>query len=160
MGQFIGSLQDSRIETTTTLAPPSNQYPDGESTILIATVSLTSRETEKPSGTVAFMDGTTSIGTGTLSSGQVILDTSSLSKGSHSISARYMGNDNFRPSTSSSFTLTVKEPPNETITSNPPLPQEPLWKKSLSLLGEFFNEIIITVCGGVILAIIKKKYFP
>lgn len=159
LGQFIGSVQDSRIETVTTLVSPPNKYPDMESTTLIAIVNATFEGTGNPSGTIAFMDGTTTIGTGTLRSGQAILDASSFSKDSHSISARYMGNDNFRPSTSSSFTLAVKEPPNETITSTPSF-KETLLNRILNLIGEFFNEIIITVCGGIILAIIKKKYFP
>lgn len=110
LGQFIGSVPGSRVETITTLAPLSNQYSAGGSIALQATVNATSG-TEKPSGTVIFMDANNPINYGNkdLISGQAILDTSSFSIGSHSITARYIGNDKFRPSTSSSFTLTIEE---------------------------------------------------
>jgi|SRR5665647_2179732 len=162
LGQFIGSIPGSRIETMTTLTPSPNKYSVEKSVMLIAKVSATSQGTEKPSGTVIFTDGTNPIGNGNkdVISGQAILDTSSLSIGSHSIIARYIGNNNFRPSTSSPFTLTIPGSSNRTITPpTTPLPPDSLWKRFLDHLGEFFNEIIITICGGIILAIIKKKYF-
>jgi YVTN family beta-propeller protein len=111
LGQFIVSVPGSRVETMTTLASSSNRYQNGEPRTVNVTVSATSQGTEKPSGTVIFTDGTNSIRNGNreVISGQAIFDTSSLSIGSHSIIARYIGNDNFRPSTSSSFTLTVPE---------------------------------------------------
>jgi hypothetical protein len=39
------------------------------------------------------------------------LTTSALSVGSHSITAQYIGNNNFKPSTSPAFTLIVKKEP-------------------------------------------------
>ena len=44
---------------------------------------------------VTFKDGGTTIGTGTLSSGQATLTTSALTPGSHSITAVYGGDTNF-----------------------------------------------------------------
>jgi len=110
LGQFIGSVPGSRVETMTTLAPLSNRYSSGEPITLQATVNATSG-TEKPSGIVIFTDENNPIQNGNrdVISGQAILDASSLSIGSHSITARYIGNDKFRPSTSSSFTLTIEE---------------------------------------------------
>lgn len=150
LGQFIGSVQDSRIETITTLAPPPKKYLGGEPTTLIATVSATSKGTEKPSGAVIFTDESDNIGTEDLILGHATLDTSSLSIGSHSIIARYTGNNNFRPSTSS-FILTVPEP------------SPSLWDRFLNFLGEFFNEIIVGLFGAAALTIIKmikRKYLP
>ena len=111
LGQFIGPVPGSKIETITTLVPSPNQNPDGKPITLIATVNSMSQGTEIPSGKVIFTDGTKSIENGDrdLTSGQATLETSYLSIGSHSIVARYTGNNNFRPSTSSSFTLTVPE---------------------------------------------------
>lgn len=146
LGQFIGSVPGSRVETMTTLTSSPNRFLVGESRTLTATVSATSQVTEKPSGTVTFMEGATSIGTETLSDGQAILDTSLLSNGSHSIIARYKGNNQFRPSTSSSFTL---------------IGQDLSSKKSV-LEHPIVAGIIIAVVSGIIslgLYIIKKKYF-
>ncbi len=110
VGQFIGSVPGSRIETMTTLASLYNQYSSGESIMLQATVNATSG-TEKPSGIVIFTDANNPIKNGNkdVISGQAILDTSSLPVDSHSITARYIGNDKFRPSTSSSFQLATEK---------------------------------------------------
>jgi hypothetical protein len=57
---------------------------------------------------VAFSDGTTQIGTGTLSpNAQATFSTSSLSAGIHSITAKYSGDTNFAASTSAAFTETI-----------------------------------------------------
>ncbi|WP_394326079.1 Ig-like domain-containing protein [Methanosarcina horonobensis] len=91
----------------------------------------------EPSGTVTFIEGNTSIGTETLSSGQAILTISPLSVGSHSIIARYRDNDNrFRPSTSSSLTLLVEHPAIETTEESPII------------------EFIIAVISGIIVTLI------
>ncbi|WP_052721621.1 YVTN family beta-propeller repeat protein [Methanosarcina siciliae] len=109
LGQFIGHVVGSRIETKTTLVSLSNQQ-SGKTKELQATVNATSG-TEIPSGTVIFMDANNPIKNGNkdVISGQAILDISSLPVGSHSITARYIGNDKFRPSTSSSFPLSIDE---------------------------------------------------
>jgi Bacterial Ig-like domain (group 3) len=75
----------------------------------IAKVDTTTKGTEKSSGTVTFIDGNKDIGTGTVNSGQAILTTSSLSVGQHSIIARYSGYNNFKPSISSTFPITVHD---------------------------------------------------
>src|SRR5438876_8013574 len=63
-----------------------------------------------PSGTVTFYDGATALGTGSVnSSGQATLSTSSLTAGSHSITASYAGNSNFASSTSAALTQTVNK---------------------------------------------------
>ncbi len=53
---------------------------------------MTSQGTEKPLGTVTFIDGNTQIGTEAVNSGQALLTTSVLSVGSHSITAQYIVN--------------------------------------------------------------------
>jgi hypothetical protein len=64
--------------------------------------------TGTPTGTVNFLDGTTALGSGTLSGGQATFTTSSLTTGSHSITANYAGDTNFVTSTSSILSLAVK----------------------------------------------------
>ncbi|AKB80210.1 collagen triple helix repeat domain protein [Methanosarcina horonobensis HB-1 = JCM 15518] len=137
LGQFICSVPGSRIETITTLTSSPDHYSTRDPITLTATVNTTSQGTERPSGTVTFIEGNTSIGTETLSSGQAILTISPLSVGSHSIIARYRDNDNrFRPSTSSSLTLLVEHPAIETTEESPII------------------EFIIAVISGIIVTLI------
>jgi hypothetical protein len=60
-------------------------------------------------GTVTFKDGTTVLGTGTISGGMATLNTSTLAIGSHSITASYAGDINENGSTSSVLSQTVKQ---------------------------------------------------
>jgi len=63
---------------------------------------------DRPTGTVTFYDGATSLGTGTLNgSGVATIATSSLIGGPHSITAAYGGDSNFSSSTSTVLTQTV-----------------------------------------------------
>jgi hypothetical protein len=103
----------------TELTCSANQYTFGQTITFTAKVDTTSQETEEPSGTVTFIDGKTQIGAEAVNSGQTILTTSALSVGSHSITAQYIGNNHFKPSTSPTFTLTVKE---ESIFHHPLFP--------------------------------------
>jgi hypothetical protein len=56
---------------------------------------------------VTFYDGTTSLGSVTLSSGSASLSTSTLTAGSHSITATYAGDSTYASSTSSAITITI-----------------------------------------------------
>jgi hypothetical protein len=73
-----------------------------------------------PTGIVTFFDnGTTQLGTGNLSGGQASYSTSSLSQGSHSITAAYSGDAQYNQSTSSVWTQTVNQTSSSTtITSS------------------------------------------
>lgn len=62
-----------------------------------------------PTGSVGFYDGTTLLGTSTLSAGVAALTTSSLATGSHPITAQYDGVGNFPAVTSVVLTETVKD---------------------------------------------------
>ena len=63
-----------------------------------------------PTGTITFMDGSATLGTGTLNaSGQATLTTSALGLGSHSITAVYGGSSTFSSSTSSAVTQIVNQ---------------------------------------------------
>ena len=58
-------------------------------------------------GSVTFQEGSTDLGSGTLSGGTATFTTSALSAGSHSITALYSGDTNYRSVTSSVITQTV-----------------------------------------------------
>ena len=117
--QRPGSLDNPMVDTKTGLTSTATEYVSGQLITFTAKVDTTSQETEEPSGTVTFIDGKTQIGAEAVNSGQTILTTSALSVGSHSITAQYIGNNHFKPSTSPAFTLTVKE---ESIFHHPLFP--------------------------------------
>jgi hypothetical protein len=73
--------------------------------ILTATVSSTGGGT--PSGTVAFQEGSTVLGTSTLSDGAATHSATSLRAGDHTITAVYSGDANFQGSISPVLTQTV-----------------------------------------------------
>jgi hypothetical protein len=60
-----------------------------------------------PTGTVAFMDGASLLGTSNLSAGTAIFTTSSLAVGSHSITAVYNGDANFVAITSAAVSESI-----------------------------------------------------
>lgn len=94
--------------STTALTASASTVRAGSSITFTATVAGPSGSTGTPTGTVIFMDGTTTLGTGTLSSsGTTTYSTSTLSTGSHSVTAVYGGDMNFSGSTSSAVTVTV-----------------------------------------------------
>jgi hypothetical protein len=62
-----------------------------------------------PTGNVTFYDGGKSLGTGSLSAdGHATFSISSLSKGTHSITAAYNGDDNFDGCNSGAFSQVIK----------------------------------------------------
>jgi autotransporter-associated beta strand protein len=67
-----------------------------------------------PTGTVTFQEGTTILGTASLdNTGTAVFTTTTLSAGTHAITAVYSGSANFSPSTSSPLTQTVTTSPIE-----------------------------------------------
>jgi hypothetical protein len=60
-----------------------------------------------PTGTVTFVDGTTTLGTATLSGGIASFSTSSLAIGGHAIVAQYSGDSTFAASTSAATAVTI-----------------------------------------------------
>jgi hypothetical protein len=92
--------------TTTTLTASAKSITAGSKVTFTAQVTPTGSGT--PTGTVNFLNGTTSLGTGTLNSGgQATYSTSSLAAGSYSVTAAYGGDATFAASTSSAVALTV-----------------------------------------------------
>jgi hypothetical protein len=95
-------INTSFTPTKTTLI--SSQNPSNFGQAVTFTATLTGQQgfdKGAPTGTVSFYDGTTNIGNSNLnSSGVATLTTSTLSVGTHSVTATYNGDTNFLPSTS------------------------------------------------------------
>ena len=112
----LTSTSDVNIETigsrasSTSLASSVNPATVGQNTTLTATITGTT-----PSGSVAFMDRATTIGTASVSAGRATLVTNFASTGSHGLMAVYAGDAN--NATSSSAVLTETVNPRATTTT-------------------------------------------
>ena len=95
---------DGASVTLTTSQSPSAA---GQSITFTANVSAVAPATGSPTGTVTFLDGTTVLGSGTVSSGAASFSTSALAVGSHSITAAYSGDSSFQGVTSTAVTQNV-----------------------------------------------------
>lgn len=91
----------NKSSTTTTLAGTPNPSVFGQPVTLTATVVASGGGTGTPSGNVTFSDGGNSLGTATLTQGKTALSITSFTPGSHTISASYVGDVNFLPSSAS-----------------------------------------------------------
>ncbi|HVJ07196.1 MAG TPA: Ig-like domain repeat protein [Acidisarcina sp.] len=88
----------------------------GQAVTLTATVSPQPADTLSPGGTVMFMDGNTSLGSGTVNNGVATLTVTSLAAGTHAITAVYQGETNFSGSTSAPVNVTVSATPVALVT--------------------------------------------
>jgi len=77
-----------------------NPSISGDTVTFTATVTPIAPGAGSPAGTVTFKDGSTTLGTGTLSSKKTTFAISTLAEGTHSITAVYGGGTNFATSTS------------------------------------------------------------
>ncbi|MFZ0394260.1 MAG: aryl-sulfate sulfotransferase [Terracidiphilus sp.] len=95
--------------SSTTLTSSNANANQGAS--LTFTAVVTGAAAVAPTGSVSFMDGSTALGTGTLSGqGVATYRTSSLSAGTHQIAAVYSGDPYFAGSTSANVAQTVTAP--------------------------------------------------
>jgi hypothetical protein len=103
-----------------TIASSVNPVALGQSTTFTATVATKVRGVSTvPTGNVTFLDGSTSLGAAALSGGVAKLTTSSLTMGTHSITAQYAGDSNFHSSTSTVLSEVVTGPQDFAVTANP-----------------------------------------
>jgi putative lipoic acid-binding regulatory protein len=79
----------------------------GSPSIYKSSVTITVKISSGPTGTVKFYDGGVSIGTGTISGTTATLSTSSLTAGSHTLTASWAGNGNYAAVTSKAVTQKV-----------------------------------------------------
>ncbi len=115
-----------KASSSTAVTSSLNPSQWGQSVTLVASVTA-NRGT--PTGTVQFFDGSTLLGTATVSSAAASLTTSTLSLGTHSITASYSGDQNHSPSTSPVLSQVVNsttssEAPTATALSSSPDPSQ------------------------------------
>ena len=119
----------AQASTTTTVTSSSNTVVDGTGVTFTATVAVTPTGAGTPAGTVTFFeDGSTSLGTGSLSGTAPFQATYAASAAQlqpagmmHPITAIYSDNDsaNISGSTSTTLTQTVQQTTSTTVTSTP-----------------------------------------
>ena len=145
-------IDGATISTTTTLASNLNPSTLNASVTFTATVAENPGQ-GTPTGTVAFNDGSTTLGTVTLNgSGVATFATSSLGVGQHSITAVYAGDTNNTGSTSSVLTQTVNAA-SFTVTFNPTsrtvaAGQSGTFTLTVTPQGSFTNPISFS-CSGL-----------
>lgn len=135
--------------TSTVVASSLSAVIGGQAVTFTATV--TTSAGGAPTGTVTFLDGTTSIGTGALNGSAIAsLNTTSLSVAAHAITARYDGDVNSATSTSTAVNETVNiagfatPPTNLVVTAGQTLPI------SLTLFAApGSNLLFIMSCSGL-----------
>ncbi|NOV02651.1 Ig-like domain-containing protein [Paenibacillus planticolens] len=106
LSQFVLGIP---TEVTVAASPGSTTY--GNSVTLTATVANGLPSLLGPTGTVTFKEGSTVLGTGTLSSGIATLTTPILNVGSHSITAHYGGSLTHVANSSSSAPVVINPIP-------------------------------------------------
>jgi hypothetical protein len=104
VGTSSGTLMISPATSTAVVVSNSNPAAEQSAVKFTATVSSSAGT---PSGTVKFLDGTTDLGSETLSSSAATLTTSSLTAGTHEITAVYTGATNYASSTSAAVKQAV-----------------------------------------------------
>ena len=131
---------------------PSIVFGTAETLTATLTASVAGRPT--PTGSVSFYDGTTLLGTGTLSGTTATLTVPALAVGSHSITAAYTGDTNFNPATSSASTITVTAlAPAFTLTPTPAsltisVGQQGVATLALAANATFSGSVALT-CSGL-----------
>ena len=104
-GSAFGVTQVVKAVSTTSLTSSPNSSSFGEAVTLLASVAGPGGT---PTGTVTFLDGLNTLGTGVLSGGKTTLTTTSLAVGNHSLTAAYGGDAVFSGSTSPAAAQAVK----------------------------------------------------
>jgi hypothetical protein len=95
--------------TTATVTASANPAVVGTTVTFTAALQANSPGAGIPTGTVTFLDLTTTLGTGTLNAaGKATFTTSALALGTHAISASYAGDNNFQASASPTLAETIK----------------------------------------------------
>jgi hypothetical protein len=102
---FASLTVNAPVATTTTLTSSATSVNEQQQVTLTAKVTGNS-----PTGTVTFLNGTTSLGTAPISGGSASLTTSFANAGPVSVTASYGGDQNNLDSTSATVTITVVAP--------------------------------------------------
>jgi len=126
----------------------------GQSETLTAALTATLASQPAPTGTVSFYDGTTLLGTATVSDTTATYTTSSLAVGSHSITAVYSGDSSFNPNTSAATSVAVTAlAPAFSLTANPGTASITVGQQAVATLtltaNATFSGSISFTCSGL-----------
>lgn len=112
-------LNVTRRPSATTTQIVSSLNPSVIGQLITLTASVSSSSSAAPSGSVTYYDGAVSLGSASLNgSGVASLQASSLTIGTHSITASYGGDSNFSASSSSSLAQVVNQATSATVVSS------------------------------------------
>ncbi|HEY2156870.1 MAG TPA: Ig-like domain repeat protein [Isosphaeraceae bacterium] len=126
------------VPTTATLVVSPTNPGLGQTVTLIAAVTPNSPSTGIPTGTVTFLDGTTTLGSAPLnSSGIAVFTTTGLTGGSNVLEASYASDGTFSAATSPTVTVTIPQSASTTVLTASPNP---------SILGQS-TTLMATVLG-------------
>ena len=118
------------VSTTTTVNYSPTLPVFGQQVTLTATITPASVLASVPSGTVDFFNGSTPLGSGTVSNDTATLSTSALAVGNNSITAQYLGDANYAGSTSAVDLAAIVLAPTTTtlapLSNTSPAPLEPV----------------------------------
>jgi trimeric autotransporter adhesin len=114
------TVNEAATTSTVTITPAAPTL--GQSVTLTATVVVNSPGAGSPTGSVQFLDGATSIGSGVLTDGVATLTTTALTGGSNVITVNYPGDGNFATSVSSPLTVSIGQAASSTSLSVSPNP--------------------------------------
>jgi hypothetical protein len=112
-GNFITSASSAVADTVnkdstgTALTSSSASPTFGQAVTFTATVSGAAPGAGTPTGTITFYDGSTKLGSSTLSAGKATFTAPTLQVAAHSVTASYGGDGNFTGSTSTATLVTV-----------------------------------------------------
>ena len=90
----------TQVSTTTTVSYSPALPVFGQQVTLTATITPGSTFSPLPTGTVDFFNGSTLLGSGTVSNDTATLNTTALAVGNNSVTAQYLGDTNYAGSTS------------------------------------------------------------
>jgi polygalacturonase len=143
----------SPTPTSTTLQSSANPSTYGNTVMFTATVSPAPTNGE----TVTFKDESTTIGTGTLNSGQATYTTTAtqLAAGSHSITAAYVGDGAYGASTSSIVTQTVNQ---RTLTVSGLTVNNKVYDGTTAATLNTNGYALNTVIGGDVVTLVTNGY--
>ena len=116
LGFVPGTLTVTKATPVVTVTSSPNPSTYGSSVTFTAMVPLDA------TGTVTFSDGATTLGTGTIASGQATLTISTFAPATHVIAAQYAGNTNYNGATSATLSQVVNMAagaPTVTVSPNP-----------------------------------------
>lgn len=99
-----------------TVAPGASVF--GQALTFTATVTSAAAGIGPPTGTVTFLDGTTTLGTATLAGGSATFSTSTLAVGAHTLTAVYGGDTIFSGSSSAAVSRTVDRAGTTTVVTS------------------------------------------